>query len=124
MSRSFPGRVLVAFLTLACAHAVARGQATAIQTPSRETQWQEDLDMGAVLIGEPTGEKLDSYGEVLQLTLPHSQLSVQYTTKLFRLSRSGDPIALFPDLTVTRSLDDALAGRDPALDAALRYQGR
>jgi hypothetical protein len=81
-------------------------------------------DTGAVLIGEPTGEKPNSYGEVLPLTLPHSQLSVQYTTKFFRLAPSGDPIALFPDLTVTRSLDDALAGRDPALDAALRYQGR
>jgi hypothetical protein len=81
-------------------------------------------DLGAVLIGEPTGEKPNSYGEVLQFTLPHSQLSVQYTTKFFRLARGGDPDALFPDVTIARSLDDALAGRDPAFEAALHYQAR
>jgi hypothetical protein len=77
-------------------------------------------DFGSALIGEPTGEKPNSYGEVLQVTLPHSRVNLSYTTKFFRLARDGDPIALFPDVTVTRSLPDALAGRDPVLDAALK----
>jgi len=81
-------------------------------------------DLNAVLIGEPTGEKPNSYGEVRQLTLPHSRLSVSYTTKFFRLSSDGDPVALFPDVTVTRSLADVLAGRDPVFDAALRHAPR
>lgn len=79
-------------------------------------------DLGAVLIGEPTGEKPNSYGEVLQITLPHSRINVSYTTKFFRLTTAGDPLAVFPDVPVARSLVDALAGRDPALDAALRHQ--
>jgi hypothetical protein len=79
-------------------------------------------DFRAVLVGEPTGEKPNSYGEVLQITLPHSRLTVSYTTKFFRLAPNGDPLALFPDVPVPRSLDDALAGRDPVLDAALRYR--
>lgn len=79
-------------------------------------------DFGGVLVGEPTGEKPNSYGEVLQITLPHSRINVSYTTKFFRLAPDGDPIAVFPDVPVGRSLVDALAGRDPALDAALRHQ--
>jgi hypothetical protein len=77
---------------------------------------------GAVLIGEPTGEKPNSYGEVGQITLPHSRINVSYTLKFFRLAAHGDPPALLPDVPVARSLADALAGRDPALDAALRHQ--
>jgi hypothetical protein len=76
--------------------------------------------LGAVLVGEPTGEKLNSYGMVDVITLPRSGLRVQYSTRFFELSPSGDPPALMPDVTVRRSLEDALAGRDPALDVAIR----
>ena len=82
-----------------------------------------DLKRGAqaILIGEPTGEKLNSYGEVKSLTLPNSGLYVQYTTKLFRFAKDSDPLSLEPDIVVQRTLEDALAGRDPVMDAALRH---
>ena len=78
----------------------------------------------AVLVGEPVGEKPNSYGEVRTFTLPHSQLEVQYTVKFFRLMPNGDPPTVSPDVLVPRSLEAALAGLDPTLDAALRYTSR
>lgn len=75
-------------------------------------------DLDAILIGEPPGEPLNSYGEVRPYTLPRSGLLIQYSTKFFKLSRNGAEI-LLPDATVARSLADALAGRDPVLEAAL-----
>ena len=77
-------------------------------------------DLNARLVGEAPGERPNSYGEVRQLTLPHSQLVIQYSTKFFRMDRKGDPPVLEPHVTVQRSLADFLAGRDPALEAALR----
>jgi hypothetical protein len=76
-------------------------------------------DLGAILVGEPPGEKPNSYGEVRQLTLPNSGLVVQYSTKYFTLIKNGDPLRLEPDLVVRRSIAHFLAGRDPVLEAAL-----
>jgi hypothetical protein len=77
--------------------------------------------LDAILVGEPPGELLNSYGEVRPYTLPRSGLLIQYSTKFFKLSRNGAE-ALVPDVTVTRSLSDALAGRDPVLEAALTHR--
>lgn len=76
-------------------------------------------ELHAVLIGEPTGERPNGYGEVKKLTLPNSTLTMQYSTKYFHLAK-GDPADLEPDVRVGRTLEDALAGRDPVLEAALR----
>jgi hypothetical protein len=78
-------------------------------------------DLHAVLIGEPTGEKPNSYGEVKMLKLPNSQLEISYCTKFFRLMKNEDPPALAPGIIVKRSIADFLAGRDPVLEAALHY---
>ena len=40
-------------------------------------------DLHATLVGEPTGGKPSSYGEVMTITLPSSKLVVRYTTKWF-----------------------------------------
>jgi hypothetical protein len=78
-------------------------------------------DLDAILVGEPPGAHLNSYGEVRPYTLPRSGLLIQYSTKFFELSKNGAE-ALLPDVTVTRSIADALAGRDPVLEAALTYR--
>jgi hypothetical protein len=77
-------------------------------------------ELHAKLIGEPAGEKLNSYGEVRSFQLPNSHLRVQYSTKFFRLARNGDESVFQPDVTIGRTLADVLASRDPVLDAALR----
>ncbi len=75
-------------------------------------------ELHATLVGEPVGEKLNGYGEVRPIELPNSHLSMQYSTKFFHLSKDGDAV-LEPTVRASATLDDALAGRDPALDAAL-----
>jgi len=72
----------------------------------------------AILVGTDAGQGAGGYGEVKLLTLPNSKLVVQYTTKFFGAGKEFD--ALSPDLKAPRKLEDALAGRDTALEAALR----
>jgi hypothetical protein len=78
-------------------------------------------ELGALLVGEPSGEKINSYGEVRQFTLPNSGLAVQYSTRFFRMTDKGDQQSLEPAIRAPFTLVDALAGRDPALEAVLRH---
>src|SRR5260370_2411115 len=75
-------------------------------------------ELHATLVGGPVAEKLNGYGEVRPIELPNSHLSMQYSTKFFHLSKDGDPV-LEPTARASATLDDALPGRDPALDAPL-----
>jgi C-terminal processing protease CtpA/Prc len=73
-------------------------------------------DAGAILVGEETGGKPNSYGEVRSLQLPNSGLSVYYSTKFIQASATtGD--SLMPAILVPLSSDDFFARRDPVLDA-------
>jgi C-terminal processing protease CtpA/Prc len=74
----------------------------------------------ATLVGEPTGGKPNCFGEVKTFELPNSKLNVAYTIKYFQLASDGDPLTREPDITVTRSLADYLAGRDPVLETVLK----
>lgn len=56
----------------------------------------------AILLGEPTGGKPNSYGEVLGGLLPNSKIGFQYSTKLHNIV-PGNPIALFPDVPIETS---------------------
>jgi hypothetical protein len=76
-------------------------------------------ELHATVVGEPTGEKLNSYGEVRTFKLPNSELKIQYSTEFFRMQKDSDADALYPDIPAPLALADFLAGRDPALDAAL-----
>jgi C-terminal processing protease CtpA/Prc len=94
---------------------IGRGTFSSAQDAAIESR----RDLHATLVGEATGEKPNGYGEVRQITLPNSGLKMQYSTRFFHMVKD-DPPALEPDILATRSLEDALAGRDPALEAALR----
>jgi C-terminal processing protease CtpA/Prc len=74
----------------------------------------------ATFIGEPTGGKPNHYGEVRQFRLPNSRLIVQYPTWYWLNLRDDDPPSLVPDITAPPTMDAALAGRDPALEIALK----
>ncbi len=76
----------------------------------------------AILVGEPTGQRPNSYGEVKAMTLPHTKLRVQYSTRYFK-TVDGDPPALAPDIQVEHSSSDYASGRDPVLERALNYKG-
>jgi C-terminal processing protease CtpA/Prc len=75
----------------------------------------------AILVGEPTGQRPNSYGEVKSMTLPYSKLRVQYSTRYFK-TVEGDPPALAPDIQVELSSSDYVSGRDPVLERALSYR--
>src|SRR5262245_32824226 len=81
------------------------------------------LDTKAILVGEPTGQRPNSYGEVKTMTLPHTKLPVQYSTRYFK-TMDGDPLTLAPDIHVERSSSDYVSGRDPVLERVLSYKGK
>jgi len=78
-------------------------------------------ELKAILVGEPLAEKLNTYGEIKVLTLPNSRMTVTYATKFFKFGKWNDGLTLAPDIFVPQSFADALAGRDPVLEAALKH---
>ena len=76
-------------------------------------------DLQAILVGESTGGKPNSYGEARLLVLPNSKLTVQYAVKYFRVLPGADPSSLEPDIYMPLSVNDFLEGRDPVLNAVL-----
>src|SRR5262249_4046028 len=74
----------------------------------------------ATLVGEPTGGKPNIYGNPKTLTRPNSQLRIQYSTSFVHHVAGAEPTAVDPDVRVSPTLADLLAGRDPVLEAALR----
>lgn len=77
----------------------------------------------AILVGEPTGQRPNAYGEVRTMSLPQSKLLVLYSTKFFK-TMNDDPPSLAPDVLVERSSWDYGSGRDPVLGRAMNYKGR
>ncbi len=77
----------------------------------------------ALFVGEPTGSAPNHYGDSRQLSLPVSHLSVIVATKRWQDSDADDArFNLPPDLPAWEKFDDWRTGRDPALEAALRYR--
>ena len=75
--------------------------------------------LGATLIGEPTGNRPNSFGNVVPFTVPNSRLTGQVSTRQFQFPDfPGD--ALMPDIPVELSSADYFAERDPVLDAILK----
>ena len=71
-------------------------------------------DGNFILVGEPTGGKPNSYGEVRSFRLPNSGLRVMYSTKYFQMLET-DPPAVEPDITVELTAADRFGGHDPVL---------
>jgi C-terminal processing protease CtpA/Prc len=77
--------------------------------------------LGAVMVGGPTGGRPNAYGNVQIMLLPNSRLEVSYSTRYFRLIEGADPPSLMPDVPAALTIDDVRTGRDPLLEAALRF---
>lgn len=74
----------------------------------------------AVLIGQPTGQRPNAFGEVRFFTLPYTDIRIQYSTRRFHTAPHGtDPESTFPDIEIATTSAEYLAGRDPVLEAAL-----
>ncbi len=70
----------------------------------------------AILVGEPTGGRPNSYGEMRELKLPRSGLTVWYSTKYFRQVRGEDPPSVMPDELVEPTAAEFFTGKDPVME--------
>lgn len=68
----------------------------------------------AMLVGEPIGEKPNSYSENDEFVLPHSHLTVSYSTKYYEFAPGQEVIA--PDRVIAPTWEEFRAGRDPVLE--------
>ena len=74
----------------------------------------------AILVGEPIGEKPNSYQEAREMKLPNSRWTVRYSVKFYKFVEGGDNL-ISPDQDIRTSWDDYRSGRDPVLAWALSY---
>lgn len=69
----------------------------------------------ATLLGEPTGGKPNSYGEVRAFRLPNSGLRVTYSTRYFQ-EVEDELLSVMPDVPLSMTFADFQSGRDPVLE--------
>jgi hypothetical protein len=74
----------------------------------------------ATIVGEETGEPVNSTGEVYTYTTPSLALRAYMTTKVFLAPKPHpNDQGVIPDIGVTTTPADIAAGRDPVLDRVL-----
>jgi hypothetical protein len=69
----------------------------------------------ATLVGETIGEKPNSYSENDELTLPHSKLSLSYSTRYYEFQPGVEGLVT-PHREILPTWADWVAGRDPVLE--------
>jgi len=72
----------------------------------------------ATLVGEPIGEKPNSYQEPREVPLPNSHLVLRYSTRWYAFVKGG-PNEVAPDVLKTPTWDQYVHGVDPALQYAI-----
>lgn len=76
-------------------------------------------DVGAILIGEPSGGKPNCYGEVLYIELLNSKLRIRYSTKYYDIIDDDSQESLFPDIKFSVRFNDFIRCKDPVMDYIL-----
>lgn len=72
-------------------------------------------DLNAILVGEPTGSKPNSYSENDEMTLPNSRLRVSFSTRYYKLQEKDTP-SVMPDKLIEPSWETYPLGRDPVME--------
>jgi hypothetical protein len=86
---------------------------------SNATQFRKRT--AAMLVGEPIGERPNSYQEAREMRLPNSQLRLRYSTLYYKFGE-GEENMIRPDHEVVTDWKEYKAGRDPVLDWVLQYK--
>jgi hypothetical protein len=74
----------------------------------------------ALFVGEATGGAPNYWADVTKVRLPNSGLTALVSTTYEEYGQPGDPrLEIEPDIAVAMTASDYVAGRDPALEAAL-----
>jgi hypothetical protein len=72
----------------------------------------------AILVGQPIGERPNSYQEPRQFKLPNSHLVVRYSTRYYKFVEGRDNVVA-PDKGITPTWEDYKRGHDVVLDWVL-----
>lgn len=82
-----------------------------------------ELHTRTLFVGEPTGGKVNSYGDHIQLTLPHSRLEVFIAPYFYQNTYPWDERHwIAPQIQAEFSFEDYRANHDPALAAIKSYE--
>ncbi|HEU5167860.1 MAG TPA: hypothetical protein VFU29_20085 [Chitinophagaceae bacterium] len=77
-------------------------------------------ETNAILLGEPPGEKPNSYSENDEMKLPNSKLVISYSTRYYKFLDEDVP-AFEPDIKMEPAWKDFKEGRDTVLDWIIAY---
>jgi hypothetical protein len=80
-------------------------------------------ELHAILVGEPTGQRPNSYSENRGFSLPNSHLDLSYSTEFYKLQPTDTP-GVIPDQLIEPDWSSYRAGRDRALEWILAGQSR
>jgi hypothetical protein len=73
----------------------------------------------ALLVGQPIGEKPNSYQESRRTQLPNSHLTLCYSVRFYRFVDQGENL-IRPDQEIVPTWNDFQDGRDPVLEWVLK----
>jgi hypothetical protein len=78
-------------------------------------------ETAAILVGEPIGEKPNSFQEAREMRLPNSHVIARYSTESYSFVEKGENV-IQPDQEIDREWNSYQAGLDPVLEWALEYK--
>jgi len=78
-------------------------------------------ETAGMLVGEPIGEKPNSFQEAREMRLPNSHLIARYSTQEYKFAKGRENI-IRPDKEIEREWNSYQAGRDPVLEWVLQYK--
>lgn len=83
---------------------------------------QLDRKTRAIFVGEPTGGSPNHYGDAKVFSLPNSKLELRVSSISWEDAGASDSATTIrPEIEALLSFDDFARGRDPSLDAILKY---
>jgi len=97
---------------------VVIGRDTFSAAMSNATDFRKDTK--AILVGEPIGERPNSYQENRQLVLPNSLLTVSYSTEYYKFLDGVSEVT--PDKRINPNWFSYRLGRDPVMEWILAYR--
>jgi hypothetical protein len=77
----------------------------------------------ALLVGQPIGEKPNSYQESRRTKLPNSQLTLCYSVRFYKFVEGSENL-IRPDHEIIPSWAEFKAGRDPVLEWVLKQENK
>ena len=97
---------------------VITGRGTASAALANAIDFRKELN--AILVGEPIGERPNSYQERKDMKLPNSGIVVSYSTQYYKFLDEDVP-AVMPDKRIDPDWQNYKAGRDPVMEWILSY---